>query len=62
VGPEDRRAVERLASYQTCHRRFQQWVQDGTIERALQALAEDLRERGGIDIREAFMVVSPEVV
>lgn len=42
-------------SYQTCHRRFQQWVRDGTIERALQMLAEDLRERGGIDIREAFI-------
>lgn len=42
-------------SYQTCHRRFQQWVRDGTIERALQALAEDLRERGGIDLREAFI-------
>jgi len=42
-------------SYQTCHRRFQQWVRDGTIERALQVLAEDLRERGGIDIREAFI-------
>ena len=41
--------------YQTCHRRFQHWVRDGTIERALQMLAEDLRERGGIDIREAFI-------
>lgn len=41
--------------YQTCHRRFQQWVRDGTMERAVQALAEDLRERGGIDLREAFL-------
>ena len=42
-------------SYQTCHRRFQRWVRDGTVERALQVLAEDLRERGGIDLREAFI-------
>jgi transposase len=41
--------------YQTCHRRFQQWVRDGTMVKALQVLAEDLRERGGIDIREAFI-------
>ena len=41
--------------YQTCHRRFQQWVREGVVERALQLLAEDLRERGGIDINEAFI-------
>ena len=41
--------------YQTCHRRFQHWVRDGRIERALQVLAEDLRQRGGIDLREAFI-------
>lgn len=41
--------------YQTCHRRFQQWVRDGTMVKALQVLAEDLRERGDIDIREAFI-------
>lgn len=41
--------------YQTCHRRFQQWVRDGTVVKALQVLAEDLRESGGFDIREAFI-------
>jgi transposase len=41
--------------YQTCHRRFQRWVCDGTMEKALRALAEDLRERGGIDLRAAFI-------
>lgn len=40
---------------QTCHRRFQQWVRSGLIQQALQLLAEDLRQRGGIDIREAFI-------
>ena len=41
--------------YQTCHRRFQQWVRDGTMEEALRVIAEDLRERGGIDLQEAFI-------
>ena len=45
----------RYPSYQTCHRRFQQWVEDGTIEKILRALAEDLEERGKIDLSEAFI-------
>jgi transposase len=46
---------ERYPPYQTCHRRFQQWARDGTFKDILEALAEDLAERGGIDIREAFI-------
>jgi transposase len=45
----------RYPPYQTCHRRFQQWVQSGVFRRIAQELAEDLSERGGIDIREAFI-------
>lgn len=45
----------RYPPYQTCHRRFQQWARDGTLERLLRALAEDLRERGGIDLNESFI-------
>ena len=41
---------KRYPSYQTCHRRFQGWTRDGTLERVLAALAEDLRERGGFDL------------
>ena len=29
-------------SYQTCHRRFQQWVKDGTLRAVLEVLAEEL--------------------
>jgi len=46
---------DRYPSYQTCHRRFQQWCRDGTLERVLHALAEDLYQRGGIDLTEAFI-------
>jgi transposase len=38
---------ERYPPYQTCHRRFQAWVRDGTYERVLEALLTDLKERGG---------------
>jgi len=36
---------ERFPSYQTCHRRFQEWVASGTLRAVLEALAEDLRSR-----------------
>lgn len=39
----------------TCHRRMQEWVADGTYERVLEALARDLQERGGLDLSEAFI-------
>jgi transposase len=45
----------RYPPYQTCHRRFQQWSRDGTLERVLHALARDLRERGQLDPSEAFI-------
>ncbi len=46
---------DRYPPYQTCHRYFQEWSRDGTLDRILEALAEDLYERGGIDITEAFI-------
>jgi len=46
---------QRYPPYQTCHRRFQQWVGQGVFRRILKELAEDLHERGQIDIREAFI-------
>ena len=46
---------ERYPSYQTCHRRFQQWVRSGIMRGVLEALAEDLQIRGRLDVREAFI-------
>jgi hypothetical protein len=41
---------------ESCHRRFQKWVEEGTLSRILdEALAEDLKERGGIDLSECFI-------
>src|ERR671923_1132055 len=46
---------ERYPPYQTCHRRFQRWVRSGVLDRLLQALATDLRERGELDLSECFI-------
>src|SRR5438874_1718932 len=46
---------DRYPSYQTCHRRFQHWVESGTMERVLEALARDLEERGELDLTECFI-------
>src|SRR5579864_8463923 len=48
----------RYPPYQTCHRRFQQWQRSGLFERLLQTLAEDLRDRGKLDLSEAFIDAS----
>ena len=45
----------RYPPYQTCHRRFQPWSRDGTIDRVLHALARHLYQRGKLDITECFI-------
>lgn len=40
---------------QTCHRRFQKWVKEGVLEAVLRGLAENLRERGQLDLTEAYV-------
>jgi len=39
----------------TCHRRFQHWQRSGVLFHALQKLAEDLRDRGKLDLSAAFI-------
>ena len=46
---------ERFPPSQTCHRRFQRWSREGTLRNVLEALAEDLRTRGEIDLSECFI-------
>jgi transposase len=41
--------------YQTVHRRFQNWVRSKVLEGVLLAVAQDLKDRGGIDLRECFI-------
>ncbi len=46
---------ERFPPYQTCHRRYQQWVREGTLRLVLEVLAQDLQERGELDLSECFI-------
>jgi transposase len=46
---------ERYPPYQTCHRRFQRWNEEGVLDEVLRALAEDLKDRGGLDLSECFV-------
>src|SRR5271163_3739477 len=45
----------RYPPYQTCHRRFQQWRRDELLTDVLTRLAEDLRDRGKLDLSETFI-------
>jgi transposase len=46
---------ERFPPYQTCHRHFQEWCKSGTLREVLEALAEDLRSRGKLDLSKCFI-------
>lgn len=46
---------DRYPPYQTCHRRFQEWVRSGTFEKILRKLVEDVKERGDLDLTECFI-------
>ncbi len=46
TGAQWRELPEKYPPFQTCHRRFQQWVQNGKLEECLRRLARHLHERG----------------
>lgn len=46
---------ERYPPYQTCHRRFQEWERTGVLQSILEVLAQDLEERGELDLSECFI-------
>lgn len=46
---------EKYPPYQTCHRRFQEWVNATIWEKILIKLAVDLKKRGHIDLAECFI-------
>lgn len=55
TGARWRDLPDRYPPYQTCHRRFQQWVREGVLEGVLRALASALLEQGRIDLSEAYI-------
>jgi transposase len=58
TGAQWRELPSKYPPYQTCHRSFQQWQRSGLLTRVLQKLAEDLRDRGKIDLSETFIDAS----
>lgn len=46
---------DRYPPYQTCHRRFKEWVDSGVFAQILHVLAQDMKERGGLDLEECFI-------
>lgn len=46
---------DKYPPYQTCHRRFQQWVREGKLVAVLRLLARHLHERGKLNLDEAFV-------
>ena len=46
---------DRYPPYQTCHRRFQQWVQEGTFFKIIKVLTCHLRDVGKIDLTETYI-------
>ena len=55
TGAQWRELPEKYPPFQTCHRRFQQWVRSGKLEEALKLLARHLHERGKLNLDEAFV-------
>lgn len=45
----------RYPPYQTCHRRYQKWVEAEVMQKILKGLWKDLRERGGIENVEGYI-------
>lgn len=46
---------DKYPPYQTCHRRFQEWVRSGVFAEVLRVLAQDMETRGGISLEECFI-------
>src|SRR5664280_1747180 len=55
TGAQWRELPEKYPPFQTCHRRFQQWVRSGKLEEALRLLAARLHEQGKLNLEEAFV-------
>ena len=55
TGAQWRELPEKSPPFQTCHRRFQQWVRSGKLEEALRLLAARLHAQGKLNLEEAFV-------
>ena len=58
TGAHWRELPKKYPPYQTCHRRFQQWVREGKLEDILRVLTQELHTRGKLQLEEAFIDAS----
>jgi transposase len=58
TGAQWRELPKRYPPYQTCHRRFRQWMREGKLECILHVLAEALHAQGKLQLEEAFIDAS----
>jgi transposase len=56
TGGQWRELPKAYPPYQTCHRRFQNWIRERKLERILRQLAGELHVRGRLKLGEAFVV------
>ncbi len=52
IGAPWRDLPKKYPPYQTCHRRFQRWSTDGTLEKVLEAVAGKLYKRRQLNLSE----------
>jgi transposase len=55
TGAQWRELPKKYPAYQTCHRRFQQWVRSGQLNKALRALARELHGHGLLPLEEGLL-------
>ena len=55
TGAQWRELPTKYPPYQTCHRRFQQWVRSGQLDKALRALARELHRHGLLPLEEGLL-------
>jgi Putative transposase of IS4/5 family (DUF4096) len=55
TGAQWRALPKKYPPYQTCHRRFQQWVRSGQLDKALRGLARELHGHGLLPLEEGFL-------
>jgi transposase len=55
TGAQWRELPKKYPAYQTCHRRFQQWVGSGQLNKALRALARELHGHGLLPLEEGLL-------
>src|SRR5271157_2863650 len=58
AGAQGSELAEKYPPYQTCHRRFQQWVRSGKLAEALQPLVRHLQEQDKLKFAEALVDAS----